>query len=236
MLHEQRILAVIPARAGSKRLPGKNIKMLHGKPLINWTVEAATACDFVDQVVVTSDCDEILRISSLPGVTPHKREASLASDSANSIDVALDVLSRFREFDIVVWLQPTSPLRTTMHIMQALNLYSSMAATSVVSVCPAKYSPQIVNSLDEKNQLSKFQSLGLKTQRSQDYAPVYQVNGAIYITNRTVLIKRRQFLLPESYAYIMDPEYSVDIDSHLDFKFSEFLFEYTRDRMTNEFC
>lgn len=227
MINGKKVLAVIPARGGSKRLPGKNIKDFHGKPLINWTVEAALSCHYIDRVVVNSDSEEILKTAALPGVTLDKRQDSLATDTATSVDVALDVLTRFSDFDVLLWLQPTSPLRTTAHIKQALEFYVSNNATSVISVCPVSHSPLWMNTLDKRGRLSNFYKPEVVNKRSQDHADYYQLNGAIYIKNISDILQSKRFLDRDSYAYVMSQQCSVDIDSALDFKIAECMYQGT---------
>lgn len=226
MLNGKKVLAVIPARGGSKRLPGKNIKIFQGKPLIVWTIDAALKCEYIDKVIVNSDSDKILAASRLPNVVLDKRRLELATDTSTSIDVALDVLDRFPGFDILVWLQPTSPLRTAIHISEALGKYRELGASSIASVCSVDHSPQWINELDSNGGLSKFYSAETVNKRSQDLGEFVQLNGAIYINEIADLYQEKSFLSKKTLAYVMSREQSVDIDSMLEFRFAEFLFDY----------
>ncbi len=224
MLNDQRVLAVIPARKGSKRLPNKNMLPFHGKPLIYRTINAAMKSALIDQVVVSSDSEEVLSFASNLGVAVHQRPNVLAQDSSGSVDVALDVLNVIHGFDVLVWLQPTSPLRGSYDIDVALTLYKANNAESVVSVCKAAHSPLWSCTILENSQLSFLSPKSLNT-RSQDLSTFYQLNGAIYIVSIDKFIESGTFLTKESYAFVMPEEKSVDIDTIIDFKLAELLFE-----------
>ena len=206
-------------------MPKKNIRNLCGQPLISWTVDAALKSKFIDQVVVNSDSDEILGIAAGEGVVADKRDQALATDTASSIDVALDLLKRFDSFDILVWLQPTSPLRNERHIDEALELLCDTKASSVVSVAKASHPPAWVNVLDESGGLSRFCSSQVANKRSQDLGEYYRLNGAIYISLIDTIKVNKKFVDTTSRAYIMSDFDSVDIDTLLDFKFAEFLLQ-----------
>lgn len=224
MINNKKILAIIPARGGSKRLPKKNILVFHGKPMISWTIEAALDCDFVDDVVVTSDSDQTLNIASKYNVALERRSSGLASDTATSIDVAVDILSRYDSYDIIVWLQPTSPLRSAKHISEAIQLYIDLDAKSVVSVNLVNHSPDWIGPLDANGQMSKFYSQDVVNKRSQDLGAFYELNGAIYVNSSNMLKDEKQFIGSESFAYKMSRESSIDIDDAVDFAIAECLF------------
>ena len=229
MLDNKRILAVIPARAGSKRLPNKNILNFHGQPLIAYTIAAANKSDYIDTVVVSSDSDQILNISNNMGVCSHKRPNSLAEDTSTSIDVAIDVLDSFPNYDVLIWLQPTSPLRSYIQIDESLRLFTNKSAQSVISVCETTHSPFWVNTLTETGKLTNFFNANIANIRSQDLKVFHQLNGAIYISDIQALRLKKAFLECDSYAYVMSKETSIDIDTALDFKIAEAIYTDLQD-------
>ena len=227
-----RILAIIPARSGSKRLPGKNIKLLNGKPLIQWTIEAALKSTYIDEVLVSTDCDEIITLANkLGGLAPFKRPKELATDTASSVDVALHALSFVEslgeKYTYVVFLQPTSPLRNEKHIDEAIETVLRNNLESCVSVCEAEHSPLWCSKVSSKTNKMDFSNMrGLVNCRSQDLPTFYRLNGAIYIINCDSLREKNQlFLLNNCTPYIMSQESSVDIDNKLDFIVAEAVLE-----------
>tara|TARA_B110000211_G_scaffold133702_1_gene153280 strand:- start:9548 stop:10240 length:693 start_codon:yes stop_codon:yes gene_type:complete len=224
-----KVLAVVPARAGSKRLPQKNIKLLNNLPLIAHTFEAIKNSKYISTTIATSDCQQVLNISAQYANTyPLNRPAELASDEATTADVvlhAVEYAKQFEEFDIVCLLQPTSPLRTTQDIDSAITLYIEKQAKGVVSMAKCEHSPLWATPLDTPNEFKNFIK-GLTNARSQDLKEFYQLNGAIYLVDHNILINTKKiFLEDDYYPFIMTPENSVDIDTLLDFKFAEFLFD-----------
>lgn len=224
-----KVLAVVPARAGSKRLPKKNIKLLNGLPLISHTFEAIKNSKYISTTIATSDCPEVLRISTQYDNTyPLTRTAELASDTASTVDVvlhAVEYAKQFGEFDIICLLQPTSPLRTAQDIDNAIALYIDKQAKGVVSMVKCEHSPLWATPLDTPNEFKNFIK-GLTNSRSQDLKEFYQLNGAIYLVDHSVLINTKKiFLEDDYYPFIMTSESSVDIDTLLDFKFAELLFD-----------
>ncbi|WP_330925632.1 acylneuraminate cytidylyltransferase family protein [Candidatus Sororendozoicomonas aggregata] len=229
MINDKRVLSVIPARAGSKRLPNKNMRHFHGVPLVQKTISAATESEFIDAVVVSSDSKEIVDFSIDLGVLIHKRHHSLAKDTSTSIDVALNVLSHFSGFDIIVWLQPTSPLRTVEDVDEALSLFETTKADTLVSVCESAHSPLWMSTLSDNGILNNFKSLEATRIRSQELKKYYLINGAIYISTIISLKENKAFTTNNSYAYIMPPERSIDIDTALDFKLAELIYLEQKD-------
>lgn len=232
MSFNRRIMAIIPARAGSKRLPHKNIKELAGKPLIQWTIEAAQACKLVDTIVVSTDDPKVIEISEELGVSiPFVRPSFLAKDSSSSIDVILHAINYFeqqgKKYDFLLLLQPTSPLRTSRHILEAISLMNDKNADGIVSVCEAEHSPLWMNTLDETFEMSSFLKDEVKNQRSQDLKRYYRLNGAIYLININRLKSEKTMLLKNNiYAYEMDRMSSVDIDEQIDFLLAETIMKH----------
>lgn len=223
------ILAVVPARAGSKRLPGKNLLDLHGKPLIRWTLEAALDSQMIDLLVVTSDDDAILSEGKRLGLRTVRRPEHLASDTATTFDVLMHSLECLAEEGIrparLMLLQPTSPLRKAQDIREALQCMDDTHADSIVSVCQCEHSPLWSNTLGPEGIMDNFLRPELLNQRSQDLAVYYRLNGAIYIARTEKFIEKKGFFMPNSRAHIMSSETSVDIDTFMDFKLCEIYLE-----------
>ncbi len=222
MYNEKSYLALIPARGGSKRLPGKNILELAGKPLIAWTIEAALQCPYVDDVIVSTDDHEIKEVSEKYGArVPFLRPEEISSDQASSVQVvrhALDfLLSQSVVYDNIVLLQPTSPLRSGRHITEAIRLMHSREANAIISVRKSDHSPLWSNTLPENLSMETFLPEELKQTRSQDLPQYYSLNGAIYIC-KTDVFNRENTLYPaeQVFAYVMDREDSIDIDEKMD--------------------
>lgn len=224
---QTRRIAIIPARAGSKRLPGKNTLQLGKYPLIAWTIRAAIDSGVFTRVIVSTDSEEIAEIARAHGAeAPFIRPPELASDTASSADVVLHALSVVNDPAItdLCLLQPTSPFRTAEHIRAALGLMTSKNADNVVSVCECEHSPLWSNALPDSGAMHDFIRPEYRGKRSQDLPPFYRINGAIYWVNVTQFLKQRSFFLEAgSYAYKMSAYDSIDIDHQLDFEFCEFL-------------
>jgi N-acylneuraminate cytidylyltransferase len=213
-----RVLALVTARGGSKGLPGKNIAPLGGRPLIAWTIEAALASRHVDRVVLSSDDAAIIEAARRHGAeAPFVRPAALAGDEASSIDAVLDALDRLPRFDIVVLLQPTSPLRTAEDIDAALARLQASGAPCCVSVRPAEEHPYWTFRLDGGGRLERFcEPAGGMPLRRQDLPPAWCLNGAVYAARCDWLRRERRFLGPDTVAQPMPAERSLDIDSAAD--------------------
>lgn len=225
-----RTLAIIPARGGSKRLPRKNVLDLGGKPLIAWTIEAALECPFINEVMVTTDDDEIAEIAKRYGANvPFMRPRELASDTATSFDAIKHVIDFYREelgreFDFVVLLQPTSPTRNSQHISEAIELLVERNADAVISVCEVDHSPLWMNTLPSDHSLGKFLRDEVKNVRSQELPKNYRLNGAIYICRTSCLLAEKTFFISNNiFAYIMSKDTSIDIDDLSDFRLAKCL-------------
>ncbi len=226
MFGEKKVLAIIPARGGSKRLPQKNILDLNGKPLIAWTIESALQSKYIDKVIVSTDSLAIKKISEKYGAeVPFIRPESLSTDIASSIDVIKHALSFYHnKFDYVVLLQPTSPLRIFSDIDSAFELITK-EVKAVVSVCETEHSPLWSNTLDANLSMRNFIRDELKNKRSQDLPVYYRLNGAIYIAEVNYFYQNNGFFGENTKAYIMPQERSVDIDTELDFEWAKLLKE-----------
>jgi len=218
-----RILALIPARGGSKGIPRKNIKSIAGKPLIAWTIEAALCSRVLDAVVVSTEDEEIAGVARQWGAqVPFRRPPELARDDTPGIAPVLHALEQLPDFDAVLLLQPTSPLRTTEDIDACIGLAQDMQVSSVVSVSEPGKHPYWMYRLGADQRLQTLIDVP-PILRRQDLPPVYAVNGALYYARADWLRQHHAFVTAETVAYVMPPERSVDMDTLLDWKLAEML-------------
>ena len=226
MVGSKRLLAVIPARGGSKRLPRKNVLDLAGKPLIAWTIQEALNCKYIDQVIVSTDDKEISDISKEYGAdVPFFRPSELATDEAKTVDVVLHLLDELEKvgerYDYIILLQPTSPLRTAQNIDESVELLQMKNSDAVISVCESEHPPLWCNVLPDDMSMDNFLDESVKNKRSQDLSKQYRINGAIYISSVEKLKKENSFFLSNNcIAYIMKQNVSIDIDTIDDFDFA----------------
>jgi len=222
------LLTLVPARSGSKGLPGKNIKPLCGKPLLGWTIEAALESGVPMRLVVSTDSAAYAEVGRRFGAeVPFLRPEELAADTTGTLDVLWHLVdwyaTRGEVFDAICILQPTSPFRTSLDIKEAWNLFVSRDASSVVSVCEMDHSPLWANTIDETLSLDGFLREEIKGKRRQELPTHYRLNGAIYLAKTELLRERESFFGPGSLAHIMPRERSLDIDTGLDFEIAEVL-------------
>lgn len=219
-------IAIIPARGGSKRLPGKNIRLLHGKPMISWTIEAALESGVFDFVYVSTDCEDIASVAENAGATvPYLRPEYLSSDEASTYDVIIHLVQwlgdRGKDIQSLCLLQPTSPLRSAKHISEAKKMMVKKNASAIVSVCKLGHPPQFCNTLGSDGCLDGF----IKPEnimRTQDFGSYYRLNGAIYFLDRECIGRFDNLYVKGTYAYEMSSRNSVDVDSLEDFELAEF--------------
>lgn len=224
MIEDKRVLAVIPARGGSKGLSKKNIRDLAGKPLIAWTIEAGLASRYIDRLILSSDDEEIISVARHWGCeVPFVREDHLATDESTTIDVVLDAMERCPGYDWVVVLQPTSPLRTSADIDDCLGECMRQGARVGVSVSESLSSPYWMFNRDENGQLQALLPTDTFFTRRQDLPKVYQLNGAVYVAECRWLRDNTTFISSQTFAYVMPKQSSIDIDDHLDFFQAEHL-------------
>ena len=226
-INKKDILVVIPARSGSKGIPGKNIKKLHGKPLINYTIEAAKEIFENSQVIVSTDDKEIAEIAASHGANiPFLRPKELAQDDSSTRDVILHLVDYFERKksmpSVIVLLQVTSPLRNSKHLNEALDLFFHKDCDMVVSVTESKTSPYF--NLYEENKEGYLQKSkdGAFTGR-QDVPPVYEYNGAIYIFKTKSIVESEMKDFEKITKYVMSKNDSVDIDDEVDWKIAEYI-------------
>ncbi|MGO0790239.1 acylneuraminate cytidylyltransferase family protein [Herbaspirillum seropedicae] len=221
-----KILALIPARGGSKRLPGKNVRLLGGKPLIEWSIDAARSMDAITDVVVSTDDPGIAALARRAGASvPGLRPAALATDTASSVDVAVHALAQYEDehgqVDGLLLLQPTSPFRSHASLHAGLALFNSQPGCSVVGVSPVATHPLWCFRL-EQGKLQPFVEGGGLHLRSQDLPPAYTINGGFYLVPADVLRNSRSLYAPDMLPLIMDsPMELIDIDTEQDWQRAE---------------
>ena len=219
MIDGLRVLALIPARGGSKGLPGKNILPVAGRPLLAWSVDAARASRCIDRTVLSSDDETIMAAARACGCeVPFRRPAELATDTATAVDVVLHALDQLPGHDLIVLLQPTSPLRRAADIDAACALLVARGAPSCVSVSPAAQSPYWMYRIGEEQTLVPILDTPAGATRRQDLPVVYALNGAIYVARTEWLRQSRSFVTRDTVAHIMPAERSIDIDTFEDFE------------------
>lgn len=226
------MLAIIPARGGSKGLPGKNIANLGGKPLIAWTIEAALDATFVTRVVVSTDDREIASVARQYGAeVPFLRPAELATDTARAVDAFIYTVDRLEKqdrlrSDSICVLQPTSPLRSSGDVDAAITLFHEQQADSVISVTESAHPIAWTRRVGPEGHLLELPELGRDpTDNRQAYAPTVQLNGAVVVFDYPFLKAGRTYYSERTFAYVMPANRSVDVDTALDLAFCEFLIQ-----------
>jgi CMP-N,N'-diacetyllegionaminic acid synthase len=219
MIGDASVLALVVARGGSKGLPSKNIRMLCGKPLIAWSIEAARQSRYIDRLILSSDDPEIIDTARQWGCeVPFVRPTELATDDASSIDVVRHAVSALVEqYDYVVLLQPTSPLRTSVDIDDCIKLCTVRASTTCVTVCEVDKSPYWMFKLDASQALKPLFPASEMPQNRQAAPKVYQLNGAVYIARTGHIMAGGTFVAADTVAYVMGRDRSIDIDTKEDF-------------------
>ena len=212
MSASKKVVAVIPARSGSVRLPRKNVRLFAGKPLLNWAIESALASKDIDEILVSSDSDEAIALAlEYKRVVVHKRSKEASSEFATTFDYLREILDTYSKESTVLLLQPTSPLREISDIESALALHFE-SHKPVVSVFPNPNSPYWSFSLDADGKLSPLFPDSLK-RRSQELTQTYCLNGAIYIDCVANYLAEKTFLGTSTIPYVMSIGSSIDIDS-----------------------
>lgn len=231
------VLGVIPARGGSKSVPRKNIALLHGKPMIVYTIEAAQQSCRLNDFVVSSEDEEIIEIARQYGAaSPFIRPAELATDEAPSLPVVQHAVREMESirglsYDYVVLLQPTTPLRQAQDIDAAIEKLVATAADSVVSVCDVgAYHPARMRQIVDDRLVELPIHEPREMLRRQDLPPVYIRNGAVYAVKREVVMLQNSMIGQVSRPYIMPQERSVNVDSKLDLLLAEILLRQSSQR------
>ena len=225
------LLALIPARGGSKGIPGKNIRPLAGQPLISHTIAAALQVPTIERVVVSTDDPAIAAVALQWGAeVPFLRPPELAADDTPGIAPVLHALVQIPEASRVLLLQPTSPLRSSADIEGILAFQRERQCPSVVSVCASGKHPQWMVRLGAAGELSPFLLTDASTADCrQQLEPAYALNGALYLCERAWLQNHKSLMGPGTLGYLMPPERSVDIDTPLDWLWAETLLQHAGD-------
>jgi CMP-N-acetylneuraminic acid synthetase len=218
MLQAQPVLALIPARGGSKGVPRKNLAMIAGKALIEYTLEAALESEHVDQCYVSSDSEEILEMARRHGARAMRRPAQFASDEASAVDVVRHFFEEIQgEYPsgnpVVVYLQPTSPLRNAGHIDAALDALRVAGARTLMSVVELEKSPFKSFKVNDAGRLESLFDERLSNARRQDLPRAFAPNGALYVFSREDFLARNGFPSNGSVPFVMSANDSVDVDA-----------------------
>ncbi|MDP7113340.1 MAG: acylneuraminate cytidylyltransferase family protein [Myxococcota bacterium] len=223
------VLALVPARGGSRGIPHKNITPLAGKPLLHWTIEAALACGRIERVVVSTDDPEIADAARDCGAdVPFLRPSELARDRTPGIDPVLHAVGWLANEEgyrpeWVALLQPTSPLPTTDDVRGALALAVDWGAAAVTSITEAEHHPWWMKRIDPDGRVLSWSEPPQRADRRQDLPPAFALNGAIYLTRREALQAERSLSPEPTYGYVMPPERSLDIDTPWDLHLAELI-------------
>lgn len=221
-----RILALVPARGGSKRVPGKNIRLLGGWPLIKWSIDALNDIPDICDVLVSTDDAEIAEVARAAGaMVPWLRPNELATDTAKSVDVCLHALDWYErekgEVDGVLLMQPTSPFRSRETIVRGINLFREHHRRSVLGVAPAHSHPMWCFEVQGESMRPYIKSVEPHL-RSQDLPPAYVISGVLYLLAPGELREYRTFYNDSSVPLIVDsPEEGIDIDTEWDWAIAE---------------
>jgi CMP-N,N'-diacetyllegionaminic acid synthase len=221
MINGQKVLGLVPARGGSKGIPRKNIRLLGGKPLIAWTLDEAKKSKYIDRLVCSTDDDEIAGVARQFGAdVPFMRPPELATDTARGIDVVLHALRKLPKFDVVVLLQPTSPLRTAEDIDGAIETWAE-AKQTVVGVAEVSKSPYWMYGLSDTGTLQQLLPKPANAANRQDLPKAFALNGAVYVASRDELKDQESFLTATTRGYVMAAERSIDLDTKEDWEYAE---------------
>lgn len=216
-----RILAIIPARGGSKRLPGKNIRTLGDKPLICWSIDVAKDITEICEILVSTDDNEIAAVSAAAGaLVPWLRPANLATDTASTVDVVLHALDWYEEkygdVDGILLLQPTSPFRTKDSVRNGIEAFKNNRQRTVVGVSPAENHPMWTLKIEDGGLVPFMADHGLNM-RSQDLPPAYSVNGSLYLISPKELRSNNSFFNEQPTPIIINKHTeALDIDTEAD--------------------
>ncbi|WBO93056.1 acylneuraminate cytidylyltransferase family protein BpsG (plasmid) [Bacillus tropicus] len=213
-------VAIIPARGGSKGIPQKNVSVVGGKPLIQYTIDEAQNSKYLDDFIVSTDDREIAKIAKECGAkVPFLRPKELAGDKIKTIDVLIHAVQSLsvmgKKYDYVVLLQPTQPLRKSMHIDEAIQHIIKKKEQSLVSVNEVNEHPLLMRSINEKGHLESLLKVN-STVRRQDFLKFFKINGAIYINKINENFNQNTSLNDNRLAYVMEKKYDLDIDEPKD--------------------
>lgn len=235
MINNKNILAIIPARGGSKGVPRKNIKILNGKPLIAYTIEEAKKSKYIDRIIISTDDEEIANVSKkFNAEIPFLRPKEFAEDNSPTVDSIIHTLNWLKENenyqpDYICVLQCTSPLRTSDDIDGTIEKLESTDMDGAVSICEAEVNPYWTNVFDG-DKLNYFIEEGKKILRRQDLPEVYRMNGAVIVVKTEIVINYNTLEPNKITGYVMDSKKSIDIDNMEDFLMAEILINERKNR------
>lgn len=219
MIHGKKVLAIIPARGGSKGLPGKNIREVSGKPLLAWTIEEAKKSAYVDRLILSSEDPKIIEIANRWGCDiPFIRPQELAADHTPGIEPVLHAISMLPGYEIIVLLQVTSPQRKVSDIDGCIFNLISSGAKACVSVTEVKQSPYWMYKLRGDGIIAPLITTDQKFVRRQDVPAVYLLNGAVYAAYCDWLTERKTFIADNTFGFVMPNDRSIDIDTEADLR------------------
>jgi len=231
-MNKLKVLCTICARGGSKGVKNKNIKSLHGKPLISYTIQQAKACGLFEHIVISTDSDEISKISEEYGADAFfKRGAELSSDTAGKLDVIRDAFIKSEEhygeqYDYLVDLDATAPLRDIEDINNSFKQFLDNNNDNLITAMPSRRSPYFnLVEVNKDGNVHLSKSLRNTVVRRQDSPKCYDMNASIYIWKREAILNEKVLFLEKTGLYVMPEERSIDIDHELDYKFVEFLMD-----------
>lgn len=217
MIDGKTVLAIIPARGGSKGVPRKNIRELGGKPLIAWTIEEAKKSKYIDRLILSSDDQEIIEVAKSFGCeVPFVRPAELALDETPGIEPVLHAIEMLPGYDIVVLLQATSPFRKVEDIDGCIRHCMDSDATATVSVTEVEQNPYWMYTIDTAGKMAPLILKDTFYTRRQDLPAVYILNGAIYVARSEWLCKQKTFMAEKTLGFVMPQDRSTDIDTEFD--------------------
>lgn len=227
MINNRKVLAIIPARGGSKGIPNKNIIDVCGKPLIQYTLDAAKKSKYIDEIHISTDCESIISIVRELGFNvERKRPAELAQDDSATIDVLIDVLKYYEElnkqYQIILLLQVTQPLRTVEQIDNALEHFIDNKEKGLVSVSQVAQHPILMRSIDENGQLLNLLSME-STIRRQDFKDYFTVDGSIYINSAREILDRVSLNDNKIPFYMGDEYLNIDVDTERDLDYLKYV-------------
>lgn len=230
-------LGIIPARGGSKGLPGKNIKVLNGKPLIAWTIETALKSNYLDEVMVTTDDNEIAKISKDFGAkVPFLRPKLLATDTATTFDAVKHTIDFYKyemnkEYDYVILLEPTSPLREVQDIDKAIKILINSEADSIVGISRTEsQNPAFLVTKDSNGLIYGYENKNIEILRRQDIKEVYFFEGTIYISKTNILLDKKTFYHGNTIGYEVPKYKSLEVDDIYDFIMIESIIKYMENK------
>tara|TARA_B100001248_G_scaffold262323_1_gene257535 strand:+ start:2336 stop:3016 length:681 start_codon:yes stop_codon:yes gene_type:complete len=219
------LIALIPARRGSKGIPNKNLREFKGQPLIAWTINQALSSTSIDRVIVSTEDEEIAEIAKKFGAEiPFLRPNNLANDSSLVIETVIHAINNLNDVNDILLMQPTSPLRRVEDIDNIVELRKKFKGQSAASLVKVSEYPQWMYSLDNQNMypfLGKINSF----ERRQNLKKIHILNGSLYLSSKKHLIENGSFISNETIPYIMPPKFSVDIDEEIDWVYAEFLYD-----------